>query len=160
MFLVLFCVAVGVAVLWPDTSPGRALRRWMIELPAERLTPGVLLVGLLALIAFATVIGLGRTDAIFLLAQGVPEGIGWFVTFDIATYLDVIALAWLLAATVRLRTVYAAVKTLAACAWRLPSSRGARPRPGPARARRGSRPGGRLPTPSKDEDRPPAWAFA
>jgi hypothetical protein len=74
---------------------------------------------LFVMLAIALAIGLFRTDSVFLVAQGLPEGIAWAATFDVVTYLDVIALAWLLAAVVRLRAAYEGLQALADQAKRL-----------------------------------------
>ena len=158
MLTLLFCMAAAIILVWPDTTCGRTLRRLMIELPARTLTPGAVLFALLVMLAIAVVIGLARGDGVFLVAQGVPEGIAWFATFEVATYLDVIALAWLLAATVRLRAAYDALKAAAARARRLAVERAGalrlRSRMGARdRSRRGAR---RTPPPSRDDE--PAWS--
>jgi hypothetical protein len=155
MLILLFCAAVAVAQLWPDTALGRALRHCMIDLPARKLaelTVGRVLFVLLLVLFIAVAIALARTEYVVLL-QGVPEGIAWFATFDIATYLDVIALAVVLGATVRLRATYAAFK-----AWVARSALGrlaARVRGGRGARSRAPRVGRRLPPPSNDDE--PAW---
>lgn len=108
MILVLLYLAVLVAGLMPETAVGRALRRVMIDLQnavIARFTPGKLLLIVCFALIVAAVIAIARADVMLLVAQGLPEAIGWFFTFDVVTYLDVMALAWLLAATVRLRAV-------------------------------------------------------
>jgi len=156
MILVMLYLAVLAAGLWPETAVGRALRRLMVDLPRAMLawlTPGkILLILGLALIA-AALIAIARADVTAFVAQGLPEGIGWLVTFDVATYLDVIALAWLLAATVRLRAMARAVRALAtrmvqAVALRRSAARSRRTRPA------------RKPTPkASDDDGGWAWAY-
>jgi hypothetical protein len=115
MLIGLFCAAVAVLVFWPETGCGRFLRRGLVDAPARmfaRLTPGGVLFALFVVLAIGAVIGLAKTDAVFVLAQGAPEGIAWLVTFDVATYLDLIAVAWLLAAAVRLRSAYEALRAV------------------------------------------------
>ena len=160
MLIFLFCAAAAMAWLFPETPAGRSLRRLLIDLPARKLaqvTPGMVIFALLMVIATAVAIALARSDGIFLVAQGLPEGIAWFATFDVATYLDVIALAWLLAAMVRLRAAYDAFRVLAARAKRLARRwvTVLRVR-GRARARTRSRHmGGKPPRPPSDEE--PGW---
>lgn len=164
MLTLLLCAAMAVAWRWPQTPVGRMLRRLMVEWPARqlvklapgrmlpKLTPGKVLFVLLVLLAVAAAIAVSRTEAVILL-QGAPEGIAWFATFDIAAYLDVIALALMLGATVRLRAIYAALK-----AWVARSALGrlaARVRGGRGARSRAPRVGRRLPPPSNDDE--PAW---
>lgn len=108
-----------------------------------------MLFGLLLLLLVGAAIALARTEYVVLL-QGVPEGIAWFATFDIATYLDVIALGVLLSATVRLRAIYAALK-----AWVAGSALGRRVRRGQSARSRSPRPERGAPPPSNDDE--PAW---
>jgi hypothetical protein len=146
-----------MAWLFPDTPAGRSLRRLLVDLPARKLAqlkPGAVIFALLVVLALALAIGLFRSDAIFLVAQGLPEGIAWFATFDVATYLDVIALAWLLAAMVRLRAAYQGLRALADQAKRLARRWIAMMRiRGRAGARtRSRRAGGKPPRPPRDEE--------
>jgi hypothetical protein len=162
MLIFLLCMAMMVTWGWPQTPVGRALRRLMVEWPARqlaRLDPGkvlpkrpsgrVLLV-LLALLAIGAALLLARNDGLIFLAQGMPEGIAWFAAFDIATYLDVIALAVVLSATVRLRTIYVPLR-----AWVARSALGRRVRRGQSARSRSPRPERKAPPPSNDDE--PAW---
>jgi hypothetical protein len=148
--------AVGlIAWLAPDTPLGRQLRRALVDGPAERLSrirPGVVLLVLLLAAVSVALIALARSDGAFLAAQGLPEAVGALAAFDVATYLDVLAIGWLFAASVRLRAVKAVVRSAVA---RLRVMRRAAPR---ARARR-SRPAAPPPANSDDEGWP-AFALA
>lgn len=160
MLIFLFCAVAATAWLFPDTPAGRSLRRLLVDLPARKLaqlTPGAVIFALLIVLAIAGAIGLARTDGIFLVAQGLPDGIAWFATFDVAAYLDVIALAWLLAAMVRLRTAYDALRALAAQARRLAQLWIAmlRVRGRAGASTRSRRAGGKPPPPSRDDE--PGW---
>jgi hypothetical protein len=164
MLIFLFCAAAAVAWLFPDTPAGRALRRLLVDLPARKLaqlTAGRVIFALLVMLAIAAAIGFAKTDGIALLAQGLPDGIAWFATFDVATYLDVIAIAWLLAAAVRLRAAYDGLRTLAARARRLaqPWIKMLRLRKTGARSR-SRRPGEKPPPPREDDRAWPALAFS
>jgi hypothetical protein len=156
--LILFCAAAAMVWLFPETPTGRSLRRLLVDLPARKLaqvTPAGVILALLVALAIAAAIGLARTDGIFLVAQGLPEGIAWFATFDVATYLDVIALAWLLGAMVRLRAAYEGLRALADQAKRRAQRWIAilRVRGGMrSRSRRTDR---KLPPPAQEEE--PAW---
>ena len=147
MLTVLLCAAMMFAWLCPQTPLGRMLRRLLVEWPARKLaaldprkmlpklTAGRVLLLLLVLSALALVVAVARADVTMFLAQGMPEGIAWFATFDVAAYLDVIALALVLGATVRVRAIYAALKAWVARSaicrrmWRGRSARSRSPRP-------------------------------
>jgi hypothetical protein len=160
MLMFLFCAAAAMAWLFPDTPAGRSLRRLLVDLPARKLaqlTPGAVIFALLVMLAIAATIALFKTDGIFLAAQGLPEGIAWFATFDVAAYLDLIALAWLLAAMVRLRTAYDGLRALAARARELAQrwTTVLRVRSRPGARTRSRRTGGKPLRPSRDEE--PGW---
>lgn len=113
VLILLFCLALAIGWLFPKTSLGKLLHGVLIAAPARalsRLTPATAIFGVLAIIGITAFIQFARTDGLMILAQGIPEGIAWFVTFDVATYVDVIALVWLVAATVRLRMVWRALR--------------------------------------------------
>ena len=109
MLFALLCLALAIAGLCPETPIGRLLKDLLIDAPARKLA-GVRrshVVIALAIVALAAVLILGGGhEGMFLAAGYVPEGIAWVAAFDIATYLDVFALVWLAAATVRLRAVW------------------------------------------------------
>jgi hypothetical protein len=66
------------------------------------------------LIAFATTLILVlKADGLALAARTLPEGLAWVTAFDVATYLDVVALAALAALALRLRVVWAFVRSAA-----------------------------------------------
>jgi hypothetical protein len=166
MLIFLFCAVAAMVWLFPDTPAGRSLRRLMVDLPARKLaqvTPGHMIFALLIVLAITLAIGLFRTDGIFLVAQGLPEGIAWFATFDVATYLDVIALAWLLSAMVRLRAAYQGLRALADQAKRLAQGWIAmlRIRDRAGARTRSRRTGGKPRPPPPDEEAGwPAFAFS
>ena len=101
MLIILFCAAVATMVLWPQTPAATFLRRWLVEAPARRLRPGVLVFGAVLLIGVAAALAFGGSDG-FMVAAQAPEAIAWFATFDVATWIDVIVVAWLLSASVRI----------------------------------------------------------
>jgi hypothetical protein len=108
--LAIFLFAVlAVAVLAPETPLGRAFRELLIEAPARKLNNFkrshfvalIFAVGVLVVVyVFA------KTDGVRLFALGFPEALSWFIAFDVATYIDAIALAALLASVVRLRAAF------------------------------------------------------
>ncbi|HEV7383947.1 MAG TPA: hypothetical protein VGN89_03645 [Phenylobacterium sp.] len=159
MLIFFLCAAMMVTWGWPQTPVGRVLRRLMVEWPARQLarldlgkvlpkrTAGRVLLVLLVLFAVAAAVLLARNGALVFLAQGLPEGVAWFAAFDIATYLDVMALAVVLSATVRVRAIYAALR-----AWIARSALGRlAPRGGGARSR-SPRPQRRPQPPSNDDE--------
>jgi hypothetical protein len=167
MLILLLCAAMVVAWRWPQTPVGRVLHRLMVEWPARRLanlSPGkmlpklpagrVLLV-LIVLIGIVLAEGVFRGDVMMFLAQISPEGIAWFATFDIAAYFDVVALALMLGATVRLRAVAQALR-----AWAARVRQAVAVRRLSARSRRARRPVRRPPPRSGDDDGGWAWAYA
>ena len=157
MILVLLYLAVLVAGLLPRTAAGRALRALMIDLPRAMIawiTPGRILLILGLTIVVATLVSFARQDLLAFAAQGMPEGVGWLVTFDVASYLDAIALAGLLAATVRLRAVTERLRRLAGRV-----RQGVSTRRMSARGRRTHRPARKPAARSSDDDGGWAWSF-
>lgn len=103
MAIVLFCLLWLIALLFPETPVAGLFRRLLVELPARLLTPGRAAVALVVIAAATLILGWMKADGVGLLAQGLPEGVGWLVTFDIASYVDVAIVAVAAAATVRMR---------------------------------------------------------
>jgi hypothetical protein len=163
MLFILMCAAMIVAAAWPKTAVGRMLHRLMVKWPARqlarlepdkvlpKLTAGRILLVLLVLSGIALAIAVAREDVTILFAQMAPEGIAWFAAFDIAAYLDVVALAILLSATVRLRGMYVALKV-----WVARSALIRLMRRGRGARTRAPRPDRRTPPPSND-DEPARW---
>jgi len=157
--LAILVTTIGL-ILWlaPDTPIGRQLRRALVEWPAERLSLlrlGHVLLILLLAAASAALIALAKSDGAFLMAQGLPEALASLAAFDVASYLDVLALGWLLAASVRLRVVKATFGSALARA-RLWVARRAMPR---ARAPR-RRPAASPPPANADDEGWPGFALA
>ena len=91
MLIILFCLIWLGALLFPQTSAARAFHKLLVETPARaiaKLTPGRAALTLIVVAASLTVVALMKGDGAILLAQGLPEGVGWLVTFDIASYVD------------------------------------------------------------------------
>jgi len=111
MLIWLVAAALGAMLLFPETTIGRGLRRLLVDKPAAALNRGrrghlalVALIGVMLAIAFA----MGREG--FIVAGQVPEAVAWFAAFDIATYVDVVALALIVATAVRLKSAIAFVR--------------------------------------------------
>ncbi len=93
----------------PQTPAGASLRRLLVEAPARilnRMRRAHWLLGLAIVLVALAAASLGR-ELFFVFAQGTPELVAWIAAFDVATYVDVIAAAALVAAAVRLRTALA-----------------------------------------------------
>ncbi|HEY0436091.1 MAG TPA: hypothetical protein VGC92_05590 [Phenylobacterium sp.] len=151
MLILLVCGLLAVMGLWPETPAGRVLHRWLVEAPARKLRPTLVLFVFAVLIVSVAAIAVAKADGFVLAAQG-AEAISWFVTFDVATWIDVLAVGWLLAATVRLKTLGQAAASLARRGVRALGMRfGSR-----ARGRRTPRTGRRRTPPPLDDGR--GWA--
>lgn len=102
--------ALLVAIAFPETPAARALVRVLTDAAewlAERVSwTRLLLLALVILAIFATVEVIGH-EGIPILGAATPEILTWFVMFDVATWFDVMALAWTLAAVVRVKAVWA-----------------------------------------------------
>ena len=146
LMLCLWLAAV-VAHFAPETSLGRACRRWVVERPAAwlaELTPARL--GFVALLAVTLVA----------LAPVMPLETLFLAAGDLTAYLEVLGAVTLVA--VRSRSLRVHVRTFLAAAFRTVARAGRSPR-SPARERR-PRPK-RSPAPGSGEDgRPGAWAPA
>jgi len=117
MLIGLVCAAVAIALLFPETSVGKPLRRLLVELPAEmlsQLTRARVIFALLVLGVIVGVIALLKSDGTILIAQGAPDALAWINFFDIATYIDAIGLAVVFGATVRFRAIHMAMRSAAA----------------------------------------------
>jgi hypothetical protein len=150
--------AVGLFIwLAPETPIGKALRRALVDWPAERLSrirPGVVILILLLVVGSVALIVGAKDDGLFLVSQGLPEAIASIFAFDLATYFDVLAVAWLLAASVRLRVVRAVLGSVAARVRRLIVRRTT------SRARAPRRRPGAPPPANSDDEGWPGFALA
>ena len=117
LIIILAFAAVSIIKLAPQTAAGRTLFHVLVEWPARqlsRITRGhLILAALIAVLIFAA-IAIAKTEGGFLVAQGLPEGMGILVSLDVASYVDAIAVALLFAASVRLKAVKAMVMTTVA----------------------------------------------
>ncbi|HEV2532807.1 hypothetical protein [Phenylobacterium sp.] len=156
--LTFVALAVGLIVwLAPETPVGKLLRRALVDWPAERLSrirPGLVILIVLLIAASVALIVVAKNEGAFLVAQGLPEAIASIFALDVATYLDILVMAWLVAASVRLRAVKAVIGSATARVRRLIVRRTS-PR---VRARR-RRPAAR-PPPNSDDEAWPGFALA
>jgi hypothetical protein len=95
MLVLMLCAALIAILALPDTLVGKALRRLLIELPAQalsRLTPGRIAMGLAVMGVGVLVAVLFEAEGLRLLGMAAPEGLAWVAAFDVATFLDLSAL--------------------------------------------------------------------
>ncbi len=164
MLIAVVFAVLGMALLFPETRIGAALRRLLIEEPARRLDKvkrGHVLLAALVFAGLYVAYLIGRQDGLVVAGQVAADGMGVAMAVDLATWIDVAAIALVVAATVRLREAIrlAAVHArqwVRRCAGMaraaltsLARSRVRRVRPSPRRG------------PGDDPDRPaPGWAWA
>jgi hypothetical protein len=136
----------------PDSLPGLALRRWLVDWPAERLsrlTRGQLVCWLGLGLAICAAVAILRGDALQIMGMAMPDTLAWFATFDMSILADALIAAALVASQARPGRVTARLRGIPPG----PNRRPARPR---ARAPRRRRTRG----PKPDNDGEPAPAFA
>ncbi len=107
--LVAVVLAVLALALWfPETRTGGALRRLLIDEPVRRLNKlkrGHVLLALMVFAVLAAAYAIGRQEGVAVAGQATADTLGATigVGIDLATWLDVTAIALALAATVRFR---------------------------------------------------------
>jgi hypothetical protein len=142
-------------IIWtaPDTFVGKALRRGLVEWPAEklsRLSRGQVIIGLaLGLLLWATFVVLER-EALIIISQALPDTLAFFAMFDVSAMVDVLVAAALISTQARLRAAMLRVRAALGGAARRLASRARRPR---RRHAKGPR------KPANDDDGP-AWQVA
>lgn len=115
MLAFLLCGALCVAFLWPDTPSGNAVTQLLVGVHDWLLRQVSWARFIVALLVLCTIMGIVDTwgpQALQLVGATLPEVFAWFVTFDIATYIDVLALAWALATLVRVRAAMSSARSL------------------------------------------------
>ena len=114
MLALLLYGVIFVTAFFPESSTGRAISRIVTDLHTRvfrHLTWARVGFAVLLICAVIIVIEVTGPDGIRMMAAAAPEAVAWFVTFDIATYLDVLALAWVLSTLVRVRAIMAALRS-------------------------------------------------
>jgi urease accessory protein UreF len=105
--LIAMVFAVLVLALWfPETRIGGVLRRLLIDHPArwlDRLKRGQVLLALVIFAALAAAWAIGLEDGVRVAGQMTAEGLTYAMAFDLATWLDVTAIALAIAVTLRFR---------------------------------------------------------
>ena len=132
---ILMLVVTFTLLIAPDTPVGRFLHRHLVTVAAARLgriTRGHVLLGLTLCGLVAFMVWLMQGDVLALLGMVAPEATGWLITFEVSSYLDVLAAVVFAMATVRVRGIVSG--------WRASARRPARRAAGTRRARRHRRP--------------------
>ena len=151
----MLAVLIGLValMLWCAHPGGRTVRRWMVEAPASwlnRVGGGRLVLIGLSLAAIVAAAHLLEAEGAMALGYTLGEVFAWFVAFDIATWVEVYAVIWLLGArrviAEAVRQVRSAVGDVARRVLRLATARTPRIRRPPRR------PGSR-----SADDEPAAW---
>ena len=112
MLLAFVFVLAAIAVM-SDASLGRALRESLSRARLPRLTRGRLAIVILSIVFTTALLAFLKTDGLALAARAAPDAIAWFAAFDVATYLDVVAIAALAALALRLRVVWTFIRSAA-----------------------------------------------
>lgn len=141
-------IALLVIRFAPDSAAGRGLKRGLVDAPADRLSR-LSRRSVIAFAALAAAVAVSlfvlRGDSMAFLGMSLPEVTGWFTTFEVSTYLDILVTLGMVGARLRLRGALDAARALIGVA---------RPRPGRAtraagpssrRERRSRRPAARKP---------------
>jgi len=142
--MLLILSALVLAMLWSGqaSASGRALRRWLAEAPAAWLSRrsrwqiGAMVVAVVALGA-ALVAFEGNGEGLRLAGSGIAEGAGWFIAFDMGTWIEAYAVVLLLGMTRQARAAVAQVRALFLAVVRRVARTG-----GPGRRRAPKRPHG------------------
>ena len=106
MLIALLCAAVALALLFPETRIGGALRRLLIEEPARRLNwlkRGHVLLAALVFAGLYVAYLIGRQDGVIVAGQVAGDAMGVAMALDLASWIDVVAIALLVAGAVRFR---------------------------------------------------------
>lgn len=150
MLATLLLTALLVIRTGPESLLGRALRRPLVDWPAQQLaqlTRG----RIITLVCFGLLISAGIAvigkEAMQIMTMAMPETLAWLATFDLSVLVDALVAAALLSAQVRLRGTAIRLRT---------------PRQGAGRQRRAARARRRSrPAKADNEDDPAAsWALA
>jgi len=104
MLIAVVFAVLALALLFPETRIGGALRRLLIDAPVHRLDRikrGHVLLALLIFIALSAAYIFGRDDGLAVAGRLTGEGMDVAMAIDLATWLDLTAIALVIAATVR-----------------------------------------------------------
>jgi hypothetical protein len=137
----------------PDTFVGKALRRGLVDWPAEklsRLTTGKVITGLaLGLLVWAAFVVMER-EALIIISQAMPDTLALFAAFDVSAMVDVLVAAALVSTQAGLKATAQRARALLCGAARRLAPRARRPRARPAETRKAD----------NDDEDGPAFALA
>jgi len=106
---VMIAIGLWLALLAARGTPiGRSLQRWLVDLPARRLSRikrGQILLWCVLIGIAVTTVWLLENDGRMLLAFGLPDIAGVAVALDLGTLLDVTLVAITAASVVRVRAI-------------------------------------------------------
>ena len=97
---------LALALWFPETRVGGALRRLLIDEPVRRLNTlkrGHVILALVVFAFLAAAYAIGRQDGLIVAGQMTAEGMTYAMAIDLATWIDVAAIALVIAATARSR---------------------------------------------------------
>jgi len=155
---ILLCAILAVCLAFPDTQIARQVKRVLIQAPARvlgRMSAARWVFVLCLLLAFAAFMAYAKSEGLFIAGPLAGDGMTWLVVFDIGAYVDVITVAVMIGAHIRVAAILDTARRAAARAKALllrhPGLVVSRSRSGMARrARRGRRPSSRRPTSDDD----------
>lgn len=146
----LVILAFAVMLASPDSAPGRALKRGLVEIPARalnRLRRGKMVFFLLLAAAGLTLALLFKADGMRLFGLMLPDLMVWFAVFDVGVFIDALLIAGAVLGANGLSVARARVSALSGEIVLFLRRRG-------ARERRPRRPGSRPPGKAVDDDGP------
>ena len=113
MLAIFLFTALLVIRTAPDSLPGRALGRWLVDWPAvrlSRLTRGQIICWLgFAMVLWAGLALLGH-EAMQVFSMAMPETLAWFAAFDLSVVADALVAAALIGAQLRFRRIRARLR--------------------------------------------------
>jgi hypothetical protein len=102
---------LAVITIFSDTSFGQRLRASLSSFRLPRPTFGQIAIAIMLIVFMTVLIALLKTDGVALAARAAPDVMNCFAALDVATWLDIAALAALAALTLRLRVVWAFIRS-------------------------------------------------
>jgi hypothetical protein len=117
MIIGLLCIAMALAMFFPETPIGGLLKRLLVDLPAHKLNglTRTQVTRVKLFVAAAALLILSQNhEIIAVFGQGLGEAANWFVLFDVSTFIDVLAMACIVAATIQFRAARDAIRAMSA----------------------------------------------
>jgi len=126
MLAILLLIALLVIRTGPDTLLGKALRRPLVDWPAQKLaglTRGrIMSLVLIGLLITAGIAVIGK-EAMQIMMMAMPETLAWLATIDLSILVDALVAAALLSGHLRLRGTMARLRGIRRDAGRQPRTR-------------------------------------